>query len=251
MQQPGQGPQGPYGSPLLNEIHAHFPALLYTPERFASVRDIGAYVSQQMSERFDVFSSWRNYYQRQMNSEQQRNRDTLWREFEMWWQARGPAQPQQQQPRFRQSRFGPRPSAQPQQQQPQQQPDIQVQAEFDLAALNDPLTNLLLRSFMAPIGGNTTTPATTVPTFWDPVVVAPTPLQISAASSTYAAPTPLDTPCVICQGTIAEGAEIRKLTHCGHFFHKDCIDVWFQRDTRCPTCRHDIRSRRVSNQTAS
>jgi hypothetical protein len=225
---------GPYGSAFLNDIHTFFPAFLYTPERFNSVRDVMMYVSQQMSERYDVYSSWRNYHQRmyaQQSQQQPQQQQRGHRDRERWNSPRQQQQPQQQP------------------QQPQQQsPNLQVQAELDMNALStDPLTNYFLRTLFYP--GNTTTFNTTQP-FWDPVVITPTPQQIAAASTTYSAPTALDTPCAICQETIAEGANVRKLSYCNHFFHKTCIDNWFLRDVRCPSCRHDIRAR-SPNTTAS
>ena len=110
---------------------------------------------------------------------------------------------------------------------------------------NDEFSQFIIRSLLIPpVTGNTTTLNPQQP-FWDPIVIAPSSAQIAAASSTYAAPTRLDTPCAICQDTIAEGDQVRKLNHCDHFFHRSCVDTWFQRNVRCPVCRHDIRSRAV------
>jgi hypothetical protein len=47
--------------------------------------------------------------------------------------------------------------------------------------------------------------------------------------------------CTICQDDIDINQEIRILDHCSHSFHRDCIDTWFQGNVNCPTCRHDIR----------
>ncbi len=221
--QPQPPYQAPYGSPLLNDIHTHFPAFLYTPDRFNSVRDVFRYISEQMTSRYDVYSSWRNYH-----------RQTA------------PPQPQTQQ---QQSTWRPRtaqarvyvPTTPPAQAQTQQQSDI----ETFLGFLNqiDPMTGFTYRTLLG-AAGNTTTVNPNV--FWDPVPITPSPAQISAASTTYAAPTALDTPCGICQDTIAEGAEVRKLSHCNHFFHKTCVDNWFTRSSLCPVCRHDVRARTAS-----
>ena len=108
--------------------------------------------------------------------------------------------------------------------------------------LMDPVTQLLFRTIMTPVGGNVTTPG--VP-FWDSVPIAPTAQQIEAASQAYEAPSNLDTPCAICQDTIRETDMIRRPSHCNHFFHRTCVDTWFQRNVHCPVCRHDIRQRRV------
>ena len=40
---------------------------------------------------------------------------------------------------------------------------------------------------------------------------------------------------------------IRCINHCGHCFHKDCIDRWFETSCKCPMCRIDIRDS-VDNQ---
>lgn len=259
---------GPYASALLNDIHLNFPALLYLPGRFNTVQDLLQYVQQQMSARYDVFTSWRRYYEQM--------------EREAAAAAAAAAQPvpqQQPQPRHNnryQSRWG-QPNQNYTQRQPQQQqrphvyvppsPEVQVTAEVDQAAINalinhallvpnpatDTLTTTLLRSIFGPFdsninlnpNANRTTP------FWDPVPIVPTTTQIAAASTTYAAPTALDTPCAICQDVIAEGAQVRKLTFCNHFFHKECVDNWFLRDTRCPTCRHDVRVRSTNVTSAS
>ena len=110
----------------------------------------------------------------------------------------------------------------------------------------DPITQLLFRTMMAPVGTNVTTP-TTMP-FWDSVPVAPTSQEIESASQTYEAPNALDTPCAICQDTIRESDMIRRLSYCNHFFHKNCVDTWFQRNVHCPVCRHDIRQRQQRSQ---
>ena len=34
---------------------------------------------------------------------------------------------------------------------------------------------------------------------------------------------------------------IRCINHCGHCFHKNCIDQWFETSCQCPMCRIDIR----------
>jgi hypothetical protein len=47
--------------------------------------------------------------------------------------------------------------------------------------------------------------------------------------------------CAICQDNFEANQEIRCLTYCRHSFHRDCIDTWFRGNVHCPTCRHDIR----------
>jgi E3 ubiquitin-protein ligase ATL10/75/76/77/78 len=260
-----QQPNGPYGSLLLNDLHANFPALLYLPGRFNSVQDVLFYVQQQMSARYDLFSSWRAHYERL-------DREAAAAAAAAQAAAQAAAAAAAQQPRYN-HRYNSRwthPERAQRNQEPRPRvqvppsPEVQVTAEVDQTALNafinqaflaaqpiNPTTDMLaanlIRSIFGPFdnaAGNRTTAAlnATAP-FWEPVLITPTAAQVAAASTTYAAPTALDTPCAICQDIIAEGAQVRKLTFCNHFFHKDCVDNWFLRDTRCPTCRHDVRVR--------
>jgi hypothetical protein len=75
--------------------------------------------------------------------------------------------------------------------------------------------------------------------FLEPVIVRPTAEQIDAGSE-RAFPQE-ETICAICQDAIPVNQMARRLRACNHSFHISCIDQWFARDVRCPTCRHDIR----------
>ena len=81
--------------------------------------------------------------------------------------------------------------------------------------------------------------------FFDPVPVVPTPQQIDAAVERHV--NVGDTTCAICQEAVPCATRIRA---CGHAFHHQCITQWFSMNTRCPVCRHDIRSlqRNAGNQ---
>ena len=72
------------------------------------------------------------------------------------------------------------------------------------------------------------------------VVVRPTNSEIANATTVYRANSLQEDICTICQDNI-ELNEVRRITRCGHYFHRVCIDVWFQGNVHCPTCRHDIR----------
>lgn len=48
--------------------------------------------------------------------------------------------------------------------------------------------------------------------------------------------------CTICQDRITTGQQTRKLNHCGHTFHRTCIDPWLSTHVTCPMCRHDLRN---------
>jgi hypothetical protein len=91
--------------------------------------------------------------------------------------------------------------------------------------------------------------ATLLPTntaFQD-VVVAPTQAQIDAGSTIVNyADLPRDTSCAICQEDTGDSAWRR--LHCNHYFHRGCVDPWFERNTHCPVCRADIREPETNNE---
>jgi hypothetical protein len=74
-----------------------------------------------------------------------------------------------------------------------------------------------------------------------PVEVAPSPQQIAAATIVSSLEPPADVTCAICQDHAQEGTDWRIIRHCGHRFHRSCIDEWFRQNVHCPVCRHDIR----------
>ena len=73
------------------------------------------------------------------------------------------------------------------------------------------------------------------------VPVYPTSREIENASTTFITTEQQDDNCAICQDVIESSQSVRRLTHCNHYFHQLCIDTWFQRNVHCPSCRHDIR----------
>jgi len=73
------------------------------------------------------------------------------------------------------------------------------------------------------------------------VIVQPTTEQVSNATNVYHVNVLQDDICIICQDNINSG-EVRRITHCNHYFHNICISTWFQEHVYCPTCRYDIRT---------
>jgi len=224
--------QNPYNSPLIDELHNHFPAILYDSGRFATMYDLLQYVRQQMAARYDTYTSRRNAYMHS-NSGQGSRRPNPPRTHRSY----------QTQPtsRWRTTMQGTIP--QPILPTPVMTPQQTTWDTYSQNVQMDPITQLLFRTMLAPVS---TTP-TTMP-FWDSVPVAPTSQEIESASQAYEAPNALDTPCAICQDTIRESDMIRRLSYCNHFFHKNCVDTWFQRNVHCPVCRHDIRQRQQRSQ---
>ena len=77
--------------------------------------------------------------------------------------------------------------------------------------------------------------------FLEPVIVRPTPEQITQFTTVGNLSSDEEPLCAICQETLRPDEEGRKLNACGHWFHRGCIDTWFARNIHCPNCRHDIR----------
>ena len=46
--------------------------------------------------------------------------------------------------------------------------------------------------------------------------------------------------CIICRSNFVDNDIIRKIGHCNHFFHSQCIDRWLHRNDTCPYCRQKI-----------
>ena len=247
--------EGPYRSPLLDEIHKHFPALLYDSEQFRTLPQVFTYVHRQMQRRFDTYTNAREEY-RQANPPRT---------------ARGP-RPQQQPHPF----VAPVPLATGQPRQiPATPPPVrrlhqtppplvvepvtvgQLEAMELLQSMFNTPTNSFQQQAMDILSGfglpnnaainyeiPILTGASGFTTFLDSVPVVPTQAQIAAATvvETVTTPINLDDACAVCQEPYTEGTETRRIRHCTHRFHKRCIDRWFQQHVGCPMCRHDIRN---------
>ena len=47
--------------------------------------------------------------------------------------------------------------------------------------------------------------------------------------------------CSICMENFSSNSIVRKINNCGHIFHVDCVDTWFESNITCPVCRNDLR----------
>jgi hypothetical protein len=54
--------------------------------------------------------------------------------------------------------------------------------------------------------------------------------------------TPGESMCSICRLQFDDNSIIRKIKHCNHYFHINCIDNWFKENKTCPVCRYDLTS---------
>lgn len=195
-----------YNVGLLDDIHNYFPALLYESGRFNDITSIFHYVRSQMNSRFNLYSFGASQY-RQNNPVAS----------------------------VRERTIPPTPT-----------PTV-LRTTVDAENL---ATTALLLSMLG--GGLTTTPTlgarvlnanarTFFPGFSEPVLVRPTREQIDSSTALLTGVSAHS--CAICQDVILETDMCRRVIHCGHTYHRGCIDQWFERNVRCPVCRHDIRER--------
>lgn len=232
-----------YGVALLDDLHNYFPAVLYDSGRFHTVQQILHYIQTCIRERFDLFSfGQRNYLASNLEAAPSRvsaqNSTFIPANQPEVVEAPAPAPAVGRRPRYTSP-----------------EPRISTHIEIlqdDLGLDNQALSLLNLMNILSGIPPTVYRGprAANVPnSFLEPVVVRPTNEQIEHGS-TRAFPSE-DTTCAICQDTIPVNQMARRLNVCGHTFHISCIDQWFGRDVRCPTCRHDIREPAPAPQTSS
>jgi hypothetical protein len=206
-----------YGVQLFDDIHTYLPDILYNPGRFTSVQSLLEYIRTGV----DSLSP----YQRGLSEYRERNPPPT---------SLNPPAPASLNPSSHTLPAPPR--AQPVQRNtlygtPIITTFVEETTDY-MTLLNQLFTPQALRGFVD-----------------QPVVVMPTQNQINDAT-TVETVQENEGGCAICQDDMVAGNEIRKITVCGHIFHKECIDTWFARNVRCPTCRHDIRERnRVDSTT--
>jgi len=222
--------QNPYPSSLLNELHNYFPAFLYDSQQFQTVPHVMSYIDTQMRRNFDVYSNNRNAYLAQTY----------------------PSTPTR--PLHRQDRYSPPPVRRRRTEPIVQTPSYESENEDDINTLTPVVTELilgLLRGSQNQATQNTTTHTLNIPgwggvpvnmnTWMEPIPIRPSAQVLQTNTSVYVLLSPLTDNCSVCQDSMETGATIRSINHCGHAFHRNCIDVWFQTNVRCPTCRHDVR----------
>ena len=49
--------------------------------------------------------------------------------------------------------------------------------------------------------------------------------------------------CPICLEEVIDSDNNKKVLHCNHTFHKNCIDRWLRTRSQCPVCRRRVQSR--------
>lgn len=203
QQQPTQY-QEIYGSPLIDEIHNYFPALLYNREHFLEVPDVLNYMHSQIQQHFNPYNIGQRQY-RQTNRIINSNAP--------------PATP-----------VAPAPSA--------------TATTSNATPNRTRQTTALYVNYTIPsLFRNLLDEFDRRESFEDAVPIIPSNYTLSTATtlSQYTGQDIVGT-CSICQEEYELGSQLRCLNQCRHYFHKTCIDSWFLSSTRCPICRNDIRT---------
>ena len=82
-------------------------------------------------------------------------------------------------------------------------------------------------------------------TIFTDVAVYPTRQQISRATREVRFSEinePRNTRCPISQQDFSQNDVVTQIRHCGHIFYPDEINTWWERNVRCPVCRHDMQN---------
>jgi hypothetical protein len=193
---------GPYGVPLFDALDQYLPALLYDRRRFRTVPQVLDYIHQQAQFHLNPLTRREREWRQQQNRPPTNAVPAQTTDNEAFVTALG-------------TLFGTNPSTNP----------LITVAQMDI-------TNLV-----NPLGGIDLTPVT----------VRPTQTQLDRATDLEVGNILFSvddsTTCTVCQeGLRAEGTgPLRRIRHCSHTFHQNCIDTWFTSHVRCPVCRYDIR----------
>jgi Ring finger domain len=231
----------PYSISLLNDLHNHFPDLLYQPQRFRSVPDVLNYVISVANQ--NPFERERNAYQ-QAHTAHATHATHATRAAPA--SANSTAATRNNRPieetanEYYQILHGARlPETDVVFTSRSTRPQILGRSLLGRnwmggdSSTDTLLTNLIGQMFEAPSLHN----------FLDQsVTVHPTADQIHHYTTLTNAPRNMDDNCAICQDPIEQGQQMRILNYCTHSFHATCIDTWFTTHVTCPTCRHDIRN---------
>lgn len=80
--------------------------------------------------------------------------------------------------------------------------------------------------------------------FNEPVIIRPNAREIQNATLNTTFGTinnPINSSCPISLERFEGDTEVSQIIHCGHIFNREDLNVWFERNVRCPVCRYDIR----------
>lgn len=249
----------PYSSTLLNDLHHHFPELLYRQEQFQTVQDILHYITEVAS--VNHFQQERSRYISGLSVPSQELEEKEEKVYNFTASSSAYSTPV----------FAPAPasssSASPASASPASASSDSLEAEALLQALfrrrsyapvSQPSTSRFrmsvpfhLSSFLsseysasappAPPASSALHSLSQLNDLLRPVIIRPTDQHLSENTYVYRSEISLNDNCSICQDPMEAGQETRTILACSHCFHRECIDRWFQEHVQCPTCRHDVR----------
>jgi hypothetical protein len=234
-----------YGVSLLDDIDSHLPELLYNQSRFRTIGDVLDYVYEAAIETNEEY-----YLSRMRDSQgtEEINLDVLRQAGELVVEEEEDAETESDTEEEADEstsdvvsqvllRFRNEIEDNEENDRPRQRPRLEIRTSAQPSFLQ----SLLIIPPPANQANRSRVEAT-IREFFEPVPIVPTETQIASSSVLYnSIDDSEEARCSICQDDIRFGEEVRSLTHCDHFFHRSCIDLWLQSSVRCPLCRHDIR----------
>jgi hypothetical protein len=227
----------PYHVQLLNDLHHHFPELLYNHQRFESIGEVLGYMNDVV--RTNRQHQAYHYYHQEYNARfHQRHMNELYNNDIFMNDQLIPPPVSQRIPspilersiarRVYEDHIGSLPDLIPA---AAANPRVQIQTHY--IGLGSNLSSLVEQLFQDMIPRNLGD--------LEDVPIIPTDEHLRNNTTVRCLEADVGDNCAICQDPMNATQNIRTITHCEHMFHIQCIDTWFQRNIHCPCCRHDIR----------
>jgi hypothetical protein len=191
---------GPYSSAVLNDLHVHFPDLLYRSERFTTVSSVLEYL--QHVARRSPYEEARAAYLRSPSSYEEARAAYLRAEY---------AQQEAQRAEYAQ--------------QEARRAQDSIRLVLHPRARTEAIFSEFLQTLLPQLRPSQPVIAAMADTLDDATLIM-TAMQPSE--------------CAICQDAIEMGQSVRMIRHCTHHFHQECLDPWLQTHTTCPTCRYNL-----------
>lgn len=194
-----------YNITLLDDLHNYFPDILYGDRsRFRNINDLLEYIRSETRNRFDLFSNAQRRLRQSDTDHNEHTDNTRGDQIRITFNTEDIMSTNDQTP--------------------------------SLAAITGSLMNLV--NLLYPTNDINTVRYTNNLT---PVLVCPTQEQITNATSIVELPNNTEI-CSICQHIMTDSQQLRRINHCRHNFHNNCIATHFSSNVRCPNCRYDIRT---------
>ena len=214
----------PYHVQLLNDLHHHFPELLYNHRRFESIGQVLGYMNDVV--RTNRQHQAYHYYTQEYNARyHQRHMDELYNTDIFM---NDPLIPRMTQP-------SPAASAARRTYEDHMAslPEVpRIQTHY-ISVGNSALSTLVEQLFQDILPRNLGD--------LEDVPIIPTDEHLRNNTTVTRLEVDIGDNCAICQDPLVTTQDVRTINHCQHMFHIQCIDTWFQRNIHCPCCRHDIR----------